>query len=104
MATSGETDLRRIWRGFMRWLSNQYRDGEQPGYTQPSKHEWYDAIVAADAWADSAEASYNNALPNPVKQQAPQTLKALLLICVLIVRYAPGLAAPLARWLGQEVD
>ena len=104
MAASSEENLKRVWRGFMRWLNNQYRDGSQPGYLQPSKIEWYNAIVAADAWADGAAAGYNQALPNPVRTQAPTQIKVFILICVLVVRYAPELTNVLRRWISEEVD
>jgi hypothetical protein len=103
MAYLSTEDRQRIWRGLMRWLSNQYHD-EPPSYLQPSKTEWYQAVVAADNWAEAASASYVNALPEPVRTQAPANIKALLLICVLVMRYAPGLKALLVRVLGQEVD
>jgi len=103
MAVLDATDRQRIWRGLMRWLSKQYRD-EKPSYLQPSKTEWYQAIVAADNWAEAAAPSYVSALPEPVRTQAPANIKALLLICVLIMRYTPGLKSLLVRVLGQEVD
>jgi len=51
-----------------------------------TKAQLYDAVAAADAWIDSNQTSYNNALPAAVKQNATLAQKTLLLCAVALAR------------------
>ena len=65
-----------------------------------SKSELYDAVVATDQWIESAQASYNSALPEPFGTEATLAQKTLLFCCVAAMRVSPAFA----RRLIGEVD
>jgi len=88
-------DRQRVWRGLMRYWSNLR---ETLGAF--SKSELYDAVVATDQWIESAQASYNSALPEPFGTEATLAQKTLLFCVVVAMRVSPAFAR---RLLG-EVD
>ena len=95
MAELTTVDRQRVWRGLMRYWSNLR---ETLGAF--SKSELYDAVVATDQWIESAQASYNSALPEPFGTEATLAQKTLLFCCVAAMRVSPAFAR---RLLG-EVD
>jgi len=95
MAVMSDTDRARVWRGLMRYWSNK-RDA----LGALTKADLRAAVDAADAWIDSASASYNSALPLPARTELTDGQKSLLLAIVVLARYAPDLA----RAVVGEVD
>ncbi|HLE04992.1 MAG TPA: hypothetical protein VI729_10340 [Anaerolineales bacterium] len=94
MAILPDIDRERIWRGFMRFLSNE-REA-----LAVNKVNLRAAINATDAWIDSNAASFNAALPLPARTQLTVAQKALMLAAVVLMRFRPDF---LRRIVG-EVD
>ena len=102
MAPLNEVKLRYIWRGLMRFLSQYWHV-----LPDVSKHEFYDAIVAADIFCSDNEALLNSAFPNPFRANAQPWLKMLVYVCIFAARYSPDdeiAKQLLARVIGTEVD
>ena len=81
MAILSDTIRLQVWRGVMRYLSNQT---EGLGVT---KSDIRAAINAADDWADTNAASFNSALPTAFRTTASAGQKALLLAAVALARF-----------------
>lgn len=94
MATLALADQQRIWRGLMRWLSRKHEP------CNVVKADLLAAVQAADGWVDSNATSYNNAIPQPARNNLTASQKALILALVVLARY--DVAA--LRQLAGEVD
>lgn len=79
MALSTE-DRQRIWRGFMRYLSN----AREP--LALTKDQLLAAINATDDWIDDNQASYNQALPAAAQSNLTIAQKTLLFCAVALAR------------------
>lgn len=82
MAVLGAADIDAIWQRLMR----RWREDGRPPFTI-TKDQLRAAIVAADAWADSAAAAYNTALPTAARNGLDTRGKALLLREVIDQRH-----------------
>lgn len=94
MAVLNETERARLWRGLMRYWSNQH---ESLGLT---KADLRAAVDAADTWLESNATSYNSALPQPARGALTSGQKALILAVAALARYLPDAA----RAILGEVD
>lgn len=81
MAVLSNTDRQRIWRGIMRYWSN-----EREIISGITKDDLQAAINAADDWLNSNAASFNNSLPATFKNNATVGQKGFLLACVTLAR------------------
>lgn len=81
MAVLSNTDRQRIWRGLMRYWSNQ-----REVLSSITKDDLQAAVNAADDWVNANAASFNNALPATFKANASVGQKAFLLVMVTITR------------------
>ena len=97
MATLPETDINKIWRGYMRYLS---RIDVNDTVSDVVKQDIKDAIEATDAWIDTNDAAFNAALPLTFRNNATQSQKALLFCAVTLMRYDEQLL----RQIFGEVD
>jgi hypothetical protein len=95
MAALPENDRLRVWRGVMRFWSNERET------LSVTKAELRAAVDAADDWADANATSFNTALPAAFRNTATPGQKALLLAVVVIARYSPAF---IRRALGVEAD
>ena len=95
MAELSEADRQRVWRGTMRWWSE-----EREPLGAFSKSQFRDAIDATDTWIENNQASYNAALPLPFRTEATLAQKTLLFCAVALARVS---IAFLRRCFG-EVD
>ena len=94
MATLSEANLRKIWRGLMRYWSNQRE------LTAFEKAGLYDAIVAIDTFLNDNATAINNAFPAAFRTSATASQKSVILAAVALARYNPDLL----RQLIGEVD
>lgn len=94
MATLPTEDRQRIWRGLMRWWSNNFEEQSW------SKTELQAAVDATDTWIDSNQASYNSALPQPFRGNATEAQKTILFCAVALAR----IGITFLRRLFGEVD
>ena len=92
--TLSTEDRQRIWRGFMRYLSNLY----QP--LALNKSELQDAINATDDWIEDNQASYNQALPAAAQSSLTSPQKTLLFCAVALAR----VSIQVLKCLFGEVD
>lgn len=90
-----DQDRQRVTNGLMRYWSKLW---EPVG--DVSTTELRAAIDATDQWIDDNQASYNNALPNPAKQQLSLEQKTLIFCAVAAMR----VSLAFARQLFGEVD
>lgn len=81
MANLSDEQRAALWADLMRRLS---QEGEAVSLTKPQLRA---AVDAADAWADAAAASYNNALPAEARNKLTAKQKAMLLAYVILKRY-----------------
>jgi hypothetical protein len=81
MATLSEGDRQRIWRGLMRYWSNEREPTSGFG-----KDDLKDAVDATDDWIDANQGSFNNALPVLVRTNLTQAQKTLLFCVVALAR------------------
>ena len=95
MAVLSQNVRNQLWRGVMRYWSNQHDtvDGLL-------KSDIQEAVNAADDWANTNAASFNTALPVAFRTNATATQKALLLACVVLARFDPTIV----RSILGEVD
>lgn len=94
MAELSSEDRARVWRGFMRYLSNL----REP--IALSKSELLAAVDATDTWINNNQASFNSALPSAAQSGLTTTQKTLLFCAVALTRVSIAL---LRRVFG-EVD
>jgi len=95
MAVLSTTDRQRIWRGLMRYWSNE---GET---VESSKAFLLTLVGETDEWINDNQASYNSALSANSLTAAQKTL---LFCAVALMRVDPGIALLLKRALAVEVD
>ena len=69
-------ELNQVRRGLARYAS------EDNITITISKSEWYDAVEDADSWLESAQSSFNNALPEPAKSELSANQKAVMLSAI----------------------
>jgi len=94
MAELSTADRLRIWRGLMRLWSAEWSE------MGLSKSDLQAAVSATDTWIDSAQSSYNSALPSAAQSGLTAAQKTLLFCAVALARVS---IAFLRRVLG-EVD
>lgn len=94
MAQLPDADRARIWRGFMRYLS------ERREVLAINKTQVRDAVDATDTWIDDNQVSFNQALPQAARDNLTQEQKTLLFCAVALMRVD---VAVLRRVFG-EVD
>lgn len=73
-------DRARVHRGLMRWWSGQ-REA-----VAVNKEAILAAVNATDDWIEANQASYNQALPQPFRDQATLVQKTLLFCAVALAR------------------
>lgn len=83
MAPLNDAKLRFIWRGIMRFLSNNRLA------LDVNKDELYDAVALADIFVSTNESSLNSAFPQPFRDSAEPWLKMLVYVCIFAARYSP---------------
>lgn len=81
MANLSNEQRAALWADLMRRLS---QEGEAVSLTKPQLRA---AVDAADAWADAAATSYNNALPAEARNNLTAKQKAMLLMFVIAKRF-----------------
>jgi hypothetical protein len=81
MAELPDETRQQIWRGLMRWWS---QEREEIG--DVSKSDLKDAVDATDEWIDDNQASYNAALPETARTNLTQAQKALMFCAVALAR------------------
>jgi hypothetical protein len=82
MAALSEADRQKVWRGFMRYLS----DTADP-ITDLVKQDIKDAVDSTDAWIDANSSTFNTSLPANFQANASPAQKALLFSAVALMRY-----------------
>jgi len=81
MAQLTEAQRRQIWRGLMRYWSNQ---GKQLGAMV--KEDIYDAVVNTDVFQEDNQVAFNQALPQPFRTEVDLDDKTLLFCAVAAMR------------------
>ena len=95
MASLSNVNRKRIWRGLMRWWSQQ-----EETVAGVNKIDLRAAVDATDGWIDANAASYNSALPEPARSSLTAGQKTLIFVAVALMRHDPEF---LRRIVG-EVD
>jgi hypothetical protein len=95
MAELPDETRQQIWRGVMRWWSQECET--LAGVT---KSDLKDAIDATDEWIDDNQANYNQALPDAARTNLTQAQKTLLFCAVALAR----VSVAFLRSVFREVD
>jgi hypothetical protein len=95
MAELPEETRQQVWRGVMRWWSQ-----EREVLAGMTKSDLRDAIDATDEWIDDNQASYNTALPETARTNLTQAQKTLLFCAVALARVSMAFL----RSVFREVD
>ena len=84
MATLPSIDRQCIWRGLMRYWSNNRT------LILLTKAEIMSAVNATDDWIDQNQLNYNNALPSVAREGLTGEQKTLLFCVVALARVSIG--------------
>ena len=91
-----ETDKQRVWRGFMRYLSNLRQVLANVSVTQLRT-----AVDETDTWIENNQANYVASLSEPFASNSTSAQKTLLFCLVASMRVGVEFAR---RVINQEVD